>query len=355
MKILLIRCSSFGDILLITPVLTVLKTRYPDAQIEVLSYARFTGALLHHPLVHRIISLPKTVMLEQLKKLQFIRFFRKLYNFMKTLRRHRYDHIIDLHNSTDSALCALLAKGGQRTGHRSQLLTLLFRKRTSFPISNLKAREYAALLNLRIVTASGLLQKKDIKIIPDLSFHPGDAAETAASSFLKQLHISGKHLIGLTPSASKMAKQWPEENFIYFGKLISQESRYTVLVFGAPRDRITVQNICAGIGDRAIPVCSLSILVAFALFRHLDLLITNDTAALHAATALSLPRIALFGPSNSRKFAPQDQRCTIIKAALPCSPCRDKTQKKCSACMESITVRQVYTATLNRLKQGRDK
>ena len=64
-KILLIRLSSLGDIIMTTPAIRAVRERYPDAQIDVVVYDRFSAALAHHPEVHRLFLLPKKRLKEQ--------------------------------------------------------------------------------------------------------------------------------------------------------------------------------------------------------------------------------------------------------------------------------------------------
>ena len=352
MKILLIRLSSMGDIILTTAGIRALKNSCPDAEIDYLVYQRFHKVIEHNPLLHRIIQFPKSGITTAFKKIRPGKMCREIRSFLRSLRKTRYDHIIDLHHVTDSALCAILARGKKRSGHRSQLLTLFFTTRASFPVSNREAEEYAPQLTLKMLSASGLLPESISA--PELSFHPGEKSLKEAVLFLKKNNPEHKSLIGLNPSASRPGKMWPAEHFIETGKQLAKNSTRRIPVFGGLEDAALVEKICSGIGKSAFPVIGLPIQTAFAIFQFLNLLITNDTAALHAATALKTPLIGLFGPSNYRKFAPSGAEHTILKSDTPCSPCPDKKQKTCTRCMKQISVSAVIDAAneiLNKEKQ----
>ncbi|MEQ9415680.1 MAG: glycosyl transferase, partial [Cyclobacteriaceae bacterium] len=82
MKILIIRFSSIGDIVLTTPVIRVLKTQVDNAEIHYATKARFAGLLKENPYVDKLHLLDD-----------------KLGLLITDLKREKFDHIIDLHNN----------------------------------------------------------------------------------------------------------------------------------------------------------------------------------------------------------------------------------------------------------------
>ena len=145
-RILLVRLSSRGDILLVTPLLRALKQRHPDAVIDFLTREKFADVLRHNRRIRRLHLFPKTRLGVLLRRGRLVACCRELRAFLRELRRERYTHILDLHHVTDSALLALAARGGMRIGHRSQPLTLFFSRRAAFPVANRTAGDHAALL-----------------------------------------------------------------------------------------------------------------------------------------------------------------------------------------------------------------
>lgn len=341
-RILLIRLSSCGDILLVTPLLRALKARYPAAVIDFLAREKFAEALRHNPRINRLLCFPKNRLGALFRRGRFVAWLRLLLAFLRELRSIRYTHILDLHHVTDSALLALAARGGMRIGHRSQLLTLFFSRRAVFPVANRTAREYAALLALRMGEFAGLLAPPfpPARIRPDL--HPGREALRQARAFLAE--HPGAPLFVCNPGASRRNKQWPEAHWIALGKKLLRHGG-RLIVIGGPDDRPAADRICRALGKNASSAIGLPLLVSFALLREAALLVTADSAALHAGVACRVPLVALFGPSNPRKFAPVSGPVRVLTAGCPQAPCSERQTRRCRrGCMAAITPEAVFTA-----------
>ena len=61
------------------------------------------------------------------------------------------------------------------------------------------------------------------------------------------------------------------------------------------------------------------------MLSQLDLLVTNDSGLMHAAAALSVPLVALFGSTDPGATGPFTSRATVIRHLQPCSPCFKRT------------------------------
>ena len=94
MKILIIRFSSIGDIVLTTPVVRCVKTQLPDAEVHFLTKRAHRRIAKHNPYIDKHFYLR-----------------RSLSDTIKELRRYEYDYIIDLHNNLRSAFVKVLLTG----------------------------------------------------------------------------------------------------------------------------------------------------------------------------------------------------------------------------------------------------
>jgi heptosyltransferase-2 len=81
-------------------------------------------------------------------------------------------------------------------------------------------------------------------------------------------------------------------------------------------------------------------------------LVTNDSGLMHAAAALSVPLVALFGSTDPGATGPFTSRATVIRHPRPCSPCFQPTCEEGYACLTAISVAEVAAAARAWLKEG---
>jgi len=344
MNILLIRLSSFGDIVLTTPAIRALRSRYPDARIDFAVYDRFAATLAHHPGIDNLYLVPKKQLKQQLAEGNYRGFWLIMRKFIQEIREVPYDYIVDLHNVTESALVAIAAKGRVKVGHRKQLLSLLFTVRSRFDIGFASATMHAAESALSFLVDAGCLAKADLPEKPRLEFIVPSGTAAGVDEYLRQQELTGKRLIGINPCASYDFKRWSPERFAAVADYLATEFGYTVLLFGSPAEQAVVQQVMNAMRRPAVDTSSLPIFQAFELIRRLELFVTNDSAPMHIAAAFGTPLVALHGPINVKKFSPLTDRARSMSKQLPCLPCKDI--KKCPSrdCFGLVTVEEVCAA-----------
>lgn len=344
-KILLIRLSSFGDILLTTPAIRALRNRYPDARIDVMVYDRFAASLVHHPEIGRLLLLPKKVLKEQLAHRQFSSFLKTMRSFIAEIRSVHYDYVIDMHNVTDSALAALFSRGKVKAGHKKQLLSCFFNVRSSFDVGFASASMHAAESNLRFLVDAGCLDAADLPDKPRLEFIIPDNVKREIDDYLQHQGLQDKLLIGINPCASYEYKRWDAGRFAAVADQLAETYGATILLFGSPAEQPVVRQVMAAMKHPAIDTSLLTLFQAFELIGRLRLFVTNDSAPMHIAAALGTPLVALHGPINIRRFAPlSDVARSISKSDLACLPCKDIAICPNRICFENVSVPEVCNA-----------
>jgi len=95
-----------------------------------------------------------------------------------------------------------------------------------------------------------------------------------------------------------------------------------IVLTGAPSDRAQVDFVRSAVpSDRVVDLTGTDLLTAAAVIAQLDLFVTGDTGPMHLARAVNTPIVAVFGPSDPRRYGPQGVRDTVVRLELPCSPC----------------------------------
>jgi ADP-heptose:LPS heptosyltransferase len=103
---------------------------------------------------------------------------------------------------------------------------------------------------------------------------------------------------------------------------LAEELDCLVLICGNEDDRDVVKQVVSFAEKEHVDLCcKTSIGVLSELMRRSDIVITNDSAPLHMASAVNAPTIAIFGPSDESKYGPLSEKSRVLKPDIPCRPC----------------------------------
>jgi ADP-heptose:LPS heptosyltransferase len=118
-------------------------------------------------------------------------------------------------------------------------------------------------------------------------------------------------------------KQWEPEKFGDVARRLAAKRDATIVLTGSKPDRSLVDSIRKAVpAGQVVDVAGeIDLLLLAALLQRMDLLITGDTGPMHLATAVGTPVVAVFGPSDPRRYAPAGAADRIVRIVLPCSPC----------------------------------
>jgi heptosyltransferase-2 len=329
-RILVIRLSSLGDILLTTPVLRILREYCPTAQLDFLTKAAYRDVLRTNPCVDRLLLWESQQGLREM---------------LRRLRQTRYDIVVDLHRTLRSRLLyhGLLAERKvaytKRTIRRALLVHLGWNTlRAMTPVPEL----YMAPLRYLGMTAP----------LPPLEMHLTVESQEAMQAYLQQELPESKMrpLLAVAPGAHWSTKRWPVERFAAVAQTLAQTQQTAVVVLGSAEDRQLAQELCQQL---SVPVLNstgkLSLMHTAALLQQCHLLLSNDSGLMHMAAALRVPVVAMFGPTVQEfGFYPFKASAQVVSAAIACRPCSTKGSTRCPRghhqCMQQVTVAHVLAA-----------
>jgi ADP-heptose:LPS heptosyltransferase len=179
-------------------------------------------------------------------------------------------------------------------------------------------------------------------------------------------------LIGIHPSAGRGIKQWEEPKFANLVDRLAEATSGTIILTGGPGDRDLVDRVAAmsattpyrlaGEAGPGAKIGKLGPRGFSAVVERLDLFITGDTGPMHLADAVGTPGVAIFGPSDPRRYRPEDgsRYRSVVRESLYCSPCnmirkppRECARAEAPECLQRITVERVVSEALGRLDQAR--
>jgi len=336
MKILIIRLSSIGDIILTSYLLRLTRKLHPTAQIDFLVAKEYTRLLDFNPHINRIISYQK--------KKPFI------YHLKETLslyNRMYYDVVIDLQNNFRSKLFTTGKYGAiyrfnKRRFFKFKLVFLKKRTDQIEPIPILYRMTYPPLKHFDDGLGLELWTMKDRN-----SYLPH-----TKSHFVKKFRR-----IAIAPGAKHFTKKLPENKFSELIETLQSNYNAEIYLIGGNEDIPTGKFLAHRIPTVRNFIGKLDILETAELLDDMDLLISNDSAAVHLASARNVPVIQIFGSTVPELgFIPFRVPYQIVQVNdVKCRPCTHFGRSSCPKghfdCMNKITTAEFILA-IERLTQS---
>jgi heptosyltransferase-2 len=256
----------------------------------------------------------------------------------RALRDRRYTHAYVLPNTWKSALVPWFARIPQRIGYvgeaRHGLLTEARRlDRRAMPQL---AMRYAALAAPRGAAPPAAPCPV---LVPDAR-NREDA--------LRALELDRRRPVAILCPGAEFgpAKRWPVEHFAALARLLARDG-YAVWIVGSPNDRPIAAAIVDLPDARDADTVDLAgrtdLGTAIDLLSAAALVVSNDSGLMHAAAAVGVPIVGLFGSSSPAYTPPLSQFARIAKIDIECSPC---FKRECPLghfrCMRDLSPRIVY-------------
>lgn len=324
-KILFITLSNLGDVILTTPVLSLLRGNFPEAKITILVGPRAYPVLAGSSLADEVMIYDKESPWLQRWKL------------VKGLRRSRFDLVVDLKNSAIPYLVS------------PRVRTSCFRNGLRNIVS--KREQHLAMLRhfeKRLPLDYG-------KSVPFDFFSESDLA--AVKSKLRARNLEGRRLILMGPGANTHLKRWHAEGFAEVADRLAREQNKKVVLIGAPGDRAVIDEIMQYAHERLFDFSGETTMRQLAALLSIsDLLVANDSSPMQLAYEMKVPGVALFGPTDERKFGRENEISAVIRKKLPCAPCESAQCRipEIKKCLFEIKPEEVYQACVKLLHRRED-
>jgi heptosyltransferase-1 len=333
-NILIVKLSAIGDVIHTLPSLAALRRLYPDARITWVVEEAAADLIANHPLLDEALIFRRKSWLKNIKAGQFRSTWQEVRSFFRQLRGRPYELVIDFHGLLKSSAIVFLSKGKRKLGYDSwqELSGLFLNEKISENMNKHAVERY-----LDFPHYLGAKIEKAEFILPQST-----NAETKVQLLLDKYKLEDKKFIAINPIAYWETKLWDNEKFSRLADLIHRKLKLKVVFTGIEKE--SIGNITSAMATEGINLGGETSLLELAcLYKKARMVITTDSGPMHLAAAVKTPVIALFGPTDPARTGPYGDGHTIIRTALPCSPC---FLKKCATrkCMEDITPEQVLAA-----------
>jgi heptosyltransferase-2 len=328
---LLVPQTSFlGDVVLTTPLLTALRERLAPRRLAVLVRPEAAALLQGHPAVDDVLVDDKRGTDGGVAG---------LWRVARRLRREGFDLAVCPHRSLRTALLLALAGVPRRIGFDSSRGWFLFHERVSRD-----PRRHDVARNLALMDAVG-----GWRGTPCLHVPVAEAAAARAAALLDG--HGGRPLAVLAPGSVWHTKRWTTAGFAALARGLGERGVSCVLV-GAPADAERARRIAAAAGASVLDLTGRTDLATLtAVIDRSQVLVGNDSAPMHLATARGVPVVAVFcATTPALGYGPYGAETRVVEADLACRPCGRHGGRHCPRgtedCRHLVRPGAVLEATL---------
>jgi heptosyltransferase-2 len=342
---ILVRATNWvGDAVMSLPALRAIRSRFPDARIAVLArppvaaiYAREGFRLIQYTPPRGVAGL-----LQQ-------------WRFALGLREDRFDCAVLFQNAFEAALLAVMAKIPERVGYdrdgRGPLLTN--------PIPTPRPGEIPAhqrFYYLELLRRAGWTE--ELPRVEEIRLARLDEARVSGHSLLGRLGLKGD-VVGISPGAAYgNAKRWIPEYFVETAHRLARECGADVAVFGSRDESELCERIASDLEARGVRTVSLAGKTSLAEFIDMAaasrVFVTNDSGAMHIASAAGAPTVSVFGATDPLATGPTGDLARVVREPVECSPCLLRECPIDHRCMTRVTPERVVDVALELVGAARD-
>ncbi len=321
-RILIVRLSSVGDVVMALPALEGLRAAYPTAHIAWVVERRARNLLEGHPALDEIIDFPRSKWREQWKRrCGFVRSLPAMSRWFRELRRKDFDLSLDFQGNLKSGACTFAAGAKIRIGYAKDECRepnwLFTNRRLSLGGQGIHRVDRDLLLAglagvpFRFRRPRIRFEADDRKVGEEVVAQPG----------------AGPPVVVLHPGTSNFMphKRWPIASYARLGDELVRRLSARVIVSWGPGEESMADALHRSMRERSeiLPPTPSMKSLGFVLSRA-DLVVGSDTGPVHLAVVMGVDTLVLLGPGDPRHYYPRGHpdRCFYHRA--PCSPCRHR-------------------------------
>lgn len=334
MRVLIVKLSSFGDIVHTFPALTDLQAARPDIEVDWLVEEAFAPIAGMHPVVAEVHPVAYRRLRWPLNRWPALA--QQVWALRRRLRAGKYDLVVDLQGLIKSAAFARLAgapvTGFDEASAREPAAVRLYRRRHTVP------KDLHAVERSRRLLASAL----------GYELREGTTAPRIARSdkARDRLELPGRYGL-ILHAASWPTKLWPEDRWRRLVEDRAARGEAVVLPWGNTKERARSERLASGVPGalvlpRVLAGAGLVDLIARASFA-----VGLDSGLMHLVAAFDVPGVWLYGPTDPALTGPYGERQIVVRSTWPEAPCFRRRCERTpggTCCMDAIAYEAVAEA-----------
>ena len=349
-KILIRATNWVGDAVMSLEAIRAVRARFPDAEIVVLARPWVADLYRRETAINRVILYEAASGFHD---------WRVKWRQARALKKERFDCAILLQNAFEAAAVAWVARIPRRFGYRRDGRGMLMTDRIAVPKPG-EIPRHERFYYLELLRRAGLIEAMPPACTIRLE-GARDAAREGAQRFA-QRNIPAP-VIGVSPGAAYgNAKRWLPERFaeaaVQVAAQFSERQPASVGLFGSAGERELCETVAKAIRETGAAfhgsVFNLAGETTLAEFIELAaacrVFLTNDSGAMHIASALGVPTVAVFGSTDDTTTGPTGPLARIVREPVECSPCLLRECPIDHRCMTRVTAGRVAQAALELIR-----
>ncbi|MEA1890342.1 MAG: putative lipopolysaccharide heptosyltransferase III [Pseudomonadota bacterium] len=341
-RVLVIKLRHFGDVLLTSPVFSVLAQAIPDVEIDALVYAETAPMLTGHPAISQVHCIDRNWKKQGIKTQ-----WQQERQLLNTLRQREYDLIIHLTEHARGARLVRRLKPGYSVaqsypGKRGRWWKNSFTHTYRIP----EKPRHTVEIHLDALRRLGIYPAADER---GLVLMPGTDAARRAANILSQHTLKQQGYLVIHPTSRWMFKGWTRKGFTeVINKLVEEGHKLILTSAPEPIEIDIVEKIVSDLNEPSLVNLAgqLSLKELAAIIEHANCFIGLDSVPMHIAAAMDTPCVALFGPSDELTWGPWQVQHTVLTKDYSCRPCGldGCGNGKMSDCLMAINAKEVVSA-----------
>lgn len=357
-KILFIKLSELGAIVLAYPLLKRAKEECPGVELFFVTFEKNRGIF---ELFGNIVEDDNILTIREDSIWVFIS---DTFNIVRKMVKERADITFDLELfSRFTAILTFLSRADKKIGFYNYTFEGLYRgnfltHRIQYnPLLHI-SKSYLSLwqtVNQEKKDSPEMRERIEDKDIALPKAHVPSEATKQIEYKLKEFGIARENkLFLLNPGEGTLPlREWPLENFVVLSKRLLEDANNYIILVGTKSGFKKAELLCADVRNRRCLnlVGRTSLPELLALFNIADALVCNDCGLSHLAPLASTKKFIIFGPETPNVFGPLGEDKWIIYSELPCSPCLSAFNNRDSACKDNICLKIIEPDDVYKLIQ----
>ena len=326
------------------PAFGALRRKFPAAHIAVLARPWVADLYRHEPFADEIISYQPGSGFEGWKT-------RKKAAF--ELKKHAFEAAFLMQNAFDAALITWLAGIPRRIGYARDGRSFLLTDAVPVPAKS-AIPPHESFYYLELLRRVGWLDEMPAEPLIRLA-----GAEPARAAGQARFHAENvdSAVVGLSPGAAYgNAKRWFPERFAAAAARIAREINGMVALFGSAGEREVCEFIRNELEKQGVAARNFAGDTSLGEFIEraaaCRLFLTNDSGAMHIASALGVPTVTVFGATNHITTGPTGPLARVVRKDVECAPCMLRECPIDHRCMAAVSAEEVAETAIELLKLG---
>ncbi|MFH1798654.1 MAG: lipopolysaccharide heptosyltransferase II [Candidatus Omnitrophota bacterium] len=332
-RILITRTDRLGDVVLSTPVIRLMRRKYPNAYIAFMVRPENQDVIINNPHLDEVIVYDKREMDKS---------FRNTLRFSLGLRKKKFDTAIALHPTNRVHIMFFLAGIPVRIGY-DRKVPFLLTKRILHDKHEGAKHEIDYIFDF--LQQAGF-DVREADRMPYMA--PSHQDKESVGQILKEVGIKGD-IIALHAGASCASKRWPCERFARVADILAEKYKACIALVGA-RDTLEYSDLVVSKSRGKIIDLTgrLKVGELAEFLSRCKLFVSNDSGPVHVASAVGTPVVVIFGrrdPGLSpKRWEPLGRKNTVIHKDAGCDVCLAHDCEKDFMCLKMVTVDDVVEA-----------